>query len=314
MNPLFCNSPVEFIDTLYENKIYIKREDKLPFSFGGNKVRFSEAFLKDMKQKGKNALIAYGSKSSNLGRVMAQLCYDNDIPCAVVYSDSSTEITNNSQIVSTLGVREYACDKTSVAQTVSRAIEDFEQEGFDPYYIYGNTKGEGNELTPVNSYKVVFDEIRKYEEDSDIRFDYIFVATGTAATYSGLLIRAQELGSSCNIVGISVARSADKCRQIIENNLKAYFGTDTDAPISITDEYLFGGYSETHDAELSEIDFIYNTYNIPLDPTYTGKAFFGMKEYLKKNNIKDKNILFIHTGGYPIFCDYKGICPEGELI
>ena len=38
---------------------------------------------------------------------------------------------------------------------------------------------------------------------------------------------------------------------------------------------------------------------MPLDPTYTGKAFWGMREYIKKNKIVGKKILFIHTGGTP---------------
>ncbi len=41
---------------------------------------------------------------------------------------------------------------------------------------------------------------------------------------------------------------------------------------------------------------------IPLDTTYTGKAFWGgMKEYIKKNKVAGENILFIHTGGTPLF-------------
>ena len=304
---MYSHSPLEFIDNLYENQIYIKREDKLPFSFGGNKVRFAEAFINDMKAKGKNAIIAYGSKSSNLCRVMAQMCFDQNIPCAVVYSETSEIKTNNSSIVSTLNVREYACDKTQVAQTVEKAIKDFEQERFAPYYIYGNTKGEGNELTPVNSYKPVFDEILSYEKTSGVRFDYIFLATGTAATYSGLLSRAVEICDVRSVVGISVARNKERCTEIIRDNLSLNFGKEPDAPIEVTDDYLIGGYSQTCAEELKEIDHIYNTYNIPLDPTYTGKAFYGMKCYLKNHNIKNKNILFIHTGGYPIFCDYKKI-------
>lgn len=304
---LFSCSPLEFIDRIFENNIYIKREDKLPFSFGGNKVRFAEAFLEDMKRKDKNAIIAYGSKSSNLCRVMAQLCFDKNIPCAVVYSETSKEQTNNSTIVSSLNVREYLCDKSSVSDTVNRAISDFEKDGFNPYYIYGNTKGEGNELTPVNSYKAVYNEIIEYEKESNIQFDYIFLATGTAATYSGLLCRATELKQSRQIIGISVARSAEVCQSVINNNLNLNFQKNTNANITVSDEYLLGGYGKTSEDELNLIDFIFKKYNIPLDPTYTGKAFFGMKNYLNKNIIKDKNILFIHTGGYPIFCDYKGI-------
>ena len=41
-------------------------------------------------------------------------------------------------------------------------------------------------------------------------------------------------------------------------------------------------------------------------PTYTGKAFWGMKNYLEENEIRDSNILFIHTGGTPLFYDNLG--------
>ena len=47
-----------------------------------------------------------------------------------------------------------------------------------------------------------------------------------------------------------------------------------------------------------------NLYGIPLDETYTGKAFMGMSEYIYE--ISDKNILFIHTGGTPLFFDALG--------
>ena len=52
---------------------------------------------------------------------------------------------------------------------------------------------------------------------------------------------------------------------------------------------------------------IYNVmmrYGIALDPTYTGKAFNGMTEYIENTSISGKNILFIHTGGTPLFFDY----------
>lgn len=35
------------------NEFYIKRDDLLPFSIGGNKVRIAEAFYQDMKAKGR---------------------------------------------------------------------------------------------------------------------------------------------------------------------------------------------------------------------------------------------------------------------
>ena len=44
-------------------------------------------------------------------------------------------------------------------------------------------------------------------------------------------------------------------------------------------------------------------YGIPLDSTYTGKAFRGMLSYLEENGIHGQKILFIHTGGTPLFFD-----------
>ena len=43
---------------------------------------------------------------------------------------------------------------------------------------------------------------------------------------------------------------------------------------------------------------------MPLDPTYTGKAFWGMQDYLNRKCITGKKVLFIHTGGTPLFFDY----------
>ncbi len=48
---------------------------------------------------------------------------------------------------------------------------------------------------------------------------------------------------------------------------------------------------------------------IALDPTYTGKAFTGLLTYLREKCIVGKRILFIHTGGLPLFFDeIRTIC------
>ena len=38
--------------------------------------------------------------------------------------------------------------------------------------------------------------------------------------------------------------------------------------------------------------------HLPLDPIYTGKAFYALYDLISKNEIeKDATVLFIHTGG-----------------
>ena len=40
-----------------------------------------------------------------------------------------------------------------------------------------------------------------------------------------------------------------------------------------------------------------------MDTTYVGKAFWGMLKFLEDNRIEGKRVLFIHTGGTPLFFD-----------
>ena len=49
---------------------------------------------------------------------------------------------------------------------------------------------------------------------------------------------------------------------------------------------------------------VYGEDGVYLDMTYTGKAFYGMMQYLQEQKITDKNILFLHTGGLPLFFDF----------
>ena len=70
------------------------------------------------------------------------------------------------------------------------------------------------------------------------------------------------------------------------------------------DDYTCGGYGQYHKEISDLISNMYKQHGIPLDPTYTGKAFWGMIGYCKENHIHDKNILFIHTGGTPLFFDF----------
>ena len=69
------------------------------------------------------------------------------------------------------------------------------------------------------------------------------------------------------------------------------------------DDYIGSGYGQDNEAVIATIKDTMIRYGIPLDSTYTGKAFYGMKQYLADHKTQGKNILFIHTGGTPLFFD-----------
>ena len=55
------------------NRLWMKREDLIPFSFGGNKARKVQLFLREIEQSACDSVVTYGSGSSNHCRVVANI-------------------------------------------------------------------------------------------------------------------------------------------------------------------------------------------------------------------------------------------------
>lgn len=163
----------------------------------------------------------------------------------------------------------------------------------------------------MKAYEEAYEEILSWEKNSGTKLDYIFLASSTNATQSGLMAGKFKNGSDCNIVGISVSRNEKRGKEVIRNNLIEYadrfsrelpYGWEKE--IFFTDGYMEGGYGAWSDQVAETIRKVYETDGVYLDMTYTGKAFHGMMNYIRENNIRGKNILFLHTGGLPLFFDF----------
>ncbi len=84
---------------------------------------------------------------------------------------------------------------------------------------------------------------------------------------------------------------------------------DRQRDVEIIDGYVGLGYALSQSEELELICEVARTEGIFLDPVYTGKAFFGMIQELKRDpRCFGEKIIFLHTGG--IF----GLFPKAEQI
>ena len=312
----FYKTPLYF---LYKdennNSIYIKREDLLPFSFGGNKLRIGIEFIEDMERQGCDYMIAYGGPQSNLCRVISNLCASRNIPCTIVSAfdyKSDPYQYYNFCLSKAFGAEYMFCLKDEVAETVRIALENATKKGFKPYYINGNTKGRGNEHTPVAAYTKVFNEIIEQERDLGLKFNSIFLACGTGMTISGLVCGKIINKTKQDIYGISVSRSSENALPYINKYIEKYLYKHSNSlydkcvfnenSYKFIDDYALS-YGESNDKIDAIIFNFMKNYGIALDSTYTGKAFWGMERYIEENFIKNSNILFIHTGGTPLYFD-----------
>ena len=288
-----------------DNELYIKRDDLYPFSFGGNKAKIAMEFMQDLKEKGKNCMVGYGLSSSNLNRAVASLCAKEGIPCHIIASDPEPESwkeTYNSKMVRATGAEFHLCNKKDEYEFTVNLLEDLKKQGYDPYYINGNPDRTGNEVVPMRAYAKEYGELGE-------EFDYVFVPMGAAMTVSGLIAGKARFGGKINIVGISIARLKERGDFVVRQCLDAYaraYGMEriSDEGYTLVYDYICDGYAKYNAEIAGVIDKVWGTLGIPLDPCYTGKAFWGMTEFIKKNNITGKKILFIHTGGTPLFFNY----------
>lgn len=301
----FKSTPIQLIEEK-ENHLYMKRDDLIPFSFGGNKVRISYEYIKDLKENNYTCMVAYGNSRSNLCRAIANICNIYQIDCYVIspIEDGQKYIrTNNSIIVEQLVKEIIPCKKSEVPKVIEETLNKLRKKGENPYYIYDNDKVQ----SALQAYIKAYQEIKDYEQDNKMKFDYIFLASGTGTTQSGLICgQLLNKDETKKIVGISIARNKERGIGIIRDNLQSYFKENDSkktANYDFVDEYVLDGYGKYNEEIRDIIKDMMLLKGIPLDSTYTGKAYWGMKQYIEKNNIKDKNILFIHTGGTPLFFD-----------
>lgn len=287
-----------------DNSIFVKRDDLIPFSFGGNKARKAQYFLEDIKAKGANYLVTYGSASSNHCRVISNLASSLGYPCLIISPNEDDHETINRKLMHLFGARILTCPVNEVSKTIDDTMQQLKNDGFNPYFIMGG--GHGNLGT--QAYVDCFDEIVEFEKENNIKFDYIFHASGTGTTQAGLVCGKLLRGSDVNIVGISIARRCPYGRDVVMKSIVEYLGDkftqeQYEKALCFLDDYILDGYDCHNDAILQTIAEQMKTNGMPLNKTYTGKAFWGMTEYIKTNGLKDKNILFINTGGAPLFFD-----------
>lgn len=289
------------------NNLFIKRDDLFPISFGGNKARKAVFFFQDMEKKKSDSIVTYGVSSSNHCRVVANIAAAKGIPCYIISPIESSSSTANKKLVQLFNAFIIYCPLNEVKNTIDNKIKELKKRGYNPYFIQGG--GHGNIGT--QAYVKVYEEIREYEKKFNIHFDYIFHTSGTGTTQAGLICGKQIYNDNRKIVGISNARRKKQGSQVILESVNSYLNSidkkriNPDEVIFI-DDYILNGYGTYNNRMLEIIKEVLIKEGIPLDTTYTGKAYWGMTEYIKKYNIQNKKILFIHTGGTPLFFDDLG--------
>ena len=290
--------------------IYIKRDDQTGTEFAGNKIRKLEYCIREAIDQGCDTLITCGGIQSNHCRATAAAAAKLGLKAIVVLRGQDPDTYEGNLLLDHLlgaEVRwissdDYRDHRMDIMKTIA---DEVAVKGQQAYVIpEGASSGIG-----AFGYFSALQEIVQQEQELGISFDAIVVAVGSGGTHGGLLLAQQLLATSHRIIGINVCDDEDYFKKAIAKVIAEsaqYIDQPVNIPteaIEIIDGYVGKGYAQSQPQELQCIKDLASLEGVILDPVYTGKAFYGLLEEIRKGTFQNlHNILFIHTGGlYGLF-------------
>jgi len=285
ISPLTLPTPIHRLDRLSERwsvDLWVKRDDLIPQFLGGNKVRKTFGILKALG-KLPDVLITNGGSESNHARVLALMGAQAGCEVHLVLHGAPGSQLGNGFLCAEAGASLHYVRPEGIAEKIAALQESLLAQGKTIAVVPGG----GHAPEGANAHA---EAVKELPFDPD----YIVHASGTGGTQAGLVLGVAEHGLKAKVVGVSVARAADRGRQEIEKLLPE----DLYPAVHFDDRFRFGGYEKSNPELLSFVSDVLRTEGLPIDPTYTGKAMYGLAKIIEMGEINpDSRILFWHTGG-----------------
>lgn len=292
-------------------ELWIKHDELIGFGFGGNKVRGLELLLADARARAADLLVTGAGAQSNHVRTTAAAaaCAGMDA-VAIYWGDAPPLVQGNLRLTRCLGAQTRftgSPDRAQVDAAITEAADELRAAGRQPYAI---PRG-GACALGVLGHVLGTRELHRQCASLGLRPGTIVLAVGSGATLAGWLLGSALLEAPWRVEGVTVSRPAAEARTRVVQ-LAAEAAALLDVPIALAevdvvvhDGFIGNGYGVPTAAGDAAIVLVARTQGMFLDPTYTGKAFAGLRTLAAGGRFDDHGpIVFIHTGGEPaLFAD-----------
>ena len=288
--------------------LWVKRDDLTGAALSGNKVRKLEYLLRDAVSRGADTVITCGGVQSNHARATAIAAAQLGLQSLLILrGEEPPRLEGNLLLDRMVGAHvlwvtpdEYR-DRARIFDEQRRRLE---AQGRRVALI---PEG-GSTALGALGYVAAMEEVAAQTFAEDLTFDTIVCAVGSGGTLAGLLSGARTFAKRTQVVGVNVCDDAPTffgiVRSLLDDMTEAYGLEEVpDKDIRLLDGFVGAGYALSRPHELALLRHVAQTEGLLLDPVYTGKAFFGLRETLRTNRLAfGERVLFVHTGGlYGLF-------------
>ncbi|WP_435264045.1 D-cysteine desulfhydrase family protein [Tenacibaculum sp. nBUS_03] len=291
--------------------IFIKRDDNTGLASGGNKTRKLEYLIKQAIDENCDTIITAGAQQSNHCRQTAAACSIAGLKCHLLLGGEKPEIYDGNLLLSSvLGADIHFTGENRKGEDKEILKNKLENEGNKCFVIpYG-----GSNLTGAMGFVNAVKELKEQLIEQKLKIDYIFFASSSGGMQAGLILGKEIYQLNSELIPISIDKDETNgfsLEEVVIDIVKEGFQKlDINKEIQLDDIYLNrdydkDGYGVVTNNEVNAINELAKNEGVLLDPVYTGRAFYGMLDFLKEKKIPtNSNVLFWHTGGLPAIFKY----------
>ncbi|SDR78023.1 D-cysteine desulfhydrase [Brevibacterium sandarakinum] len=299
-------------------QIWIKRDDQLGLTQGGNKTRKLEFLIADALAQGADTLVTAGGVQSNHCRLTLSAARREGLDCHLVLEEdlgpdakpvpaeaggNPAEHTGNFLLFDLLGadsveVHPHGSDLIARAENLAAELKG---RGKNPYIIPVG----GSNATGALGYVDCAQELLTQFAEVGLDVSSLVTPSGSAGMQAGLIAGLHREGSQIPVLGINVSRTQEVQEHKIVGLVDEVASflelppVPRDRSVGLGD-YFGTGYGLPTPGMVEAVRLFAETEGILLDPVYTGKAAAGLIDLIRQGRFEaNDTVVFIHSGGVP---------------
>lgn len=307
--PTPCEPAPDLGALLGLNDMWVKRDDLVGYSWGGNKVRPIEFLLGDAIGKGADTIVVCGGPTSNFAALMAVACVQHGLAVHHISHGSRPSQMSAALSVSLQSgaVVEFtgSMDRASMDAAADATARRLRLAGRCPYVL---PRG-GATAVGALGFATAALELREQLERIGIDAVTVVVPVGSGGTIAGLIAgwtyafdATRRARFNVEIVGVSVSRPPDELRDTIRSiasDCAVSAGRGILRPLAERCRWSLVdgrgvGFGVAGEREYAMVDEISVRTRFLVDTTYNGKALTWLRESSKRLS---GPVVYWHTGG-----------------